>query len=182
MRSRPVQKAQVLSAIAGVMLFASSAHAYQTQRSFDQAESRAPDGRITVEASKIHVIKCDGPSENGREYYVYQYINRAGFRAISPPNWGSPIGGRDFSTFEEAAKAACAEAVSPPPPAGPATDAQTGRRRAVNEQVSVKYGDVWYVATIIEVDAAQNKVKIHYDGWGSEWDEWVTPDRVRDRQ
>jgi hypothetical protein len=53
----------------------------------------------------IHVIAC-----NDRQFYIYQYVNRQGFRAILPPDWGHAIGGRDFGTFEEATTAACGAA------------------------------------------------------------------------
>ena len=61
-------------------------------------------------------------------------------------------------------------------------DSATGKTRAINEQVSVLYGSSWWPATVIEkVAGTPEKLKIHYDGWGSSWDEWVTPDRIRDR-
>jgi len=37
----------------------------------------------------------------------------------------------------------------------------------------------WYAATVIESRGA--RYHIHYDGWTSEWDEWVGPDRLRRR-
>jgi hypothetical protein len=72
-----------------------------------QNEQRDHSGRITVEASVIHYVTCNGGGENGGRFFVYQYTKRAGFRAILPPNWGSPIGGRDVGSFGEAAGIAC---------------------------------------------------------------------------
>lgn len=66
-----------------------------------QAEKRDGMGRITVEAANIHVMDC--PTG---QIYIYELLNRPGFRAIRPPDWGRPLGGRDFSTFEEALNAA----------------------------------------------------------------------------
>jgi len=83
------------------------AQAHQALQRFNQAEQRAPNGRIAVEASVITVVACNSPGERGGQYYIYQYVNRPGFRAILPPNWGAPIGGRDFGSFNEAAGAAC---------------------------------------------------------------------------
>jgi hypothetical protein len=80
--------------------------AQETQRAYQQQQTDA-NGRLTVEAAYIHVIACNGAGENGRQFYVYQYANRRGFRAIAPPNWGRAIGGRDFGTFQESVAAAC---------------------------------------------------------------------------
>ncbi len=87
--------------------------AYTEVSRFPQGEQRGPDGRIIVEASIIHVINCAG----GGQYYVYQYTNRPGYRAILPPNWSNAIGGRDFATYAQAASVACGGYVSPPAPA-----------------------------------------------------------------
>jgi hypothetical protein len=89
------------------------ASAYQTLQQFSQAEQRDAYGRVTVEAAKIYVLSCNGGGENGRQYYIYEYVNRpakwgvARFRAILPPNWGQAIAGRDFGNFGEAAGNAC---------------------------------------------------------------------------
>jgi hypothetical protein len=71
-----------------------------------QPQQRGPNGQVTVESANIYPFSC-----NGRTFYLYQYTDRAGgqptFRAILPPNWGSPLGGRDFATENEALAAAC---------------------------------------------------------------------------
>jgi len=46
------------------------------------------------------------------------------------------------------------------------------------QKVQVKWHENWWPATIQEVAGA--KYKIHYTGWGNEWDETVGPDRIRD--
>lgn len=102
-----------------------SAWAWDIVEEFDQAEARDAEGRITVEESIIYVIACSGPSENGGQYYLYEYVNRDGYRAILPPDWGQPIGGRDFDTMDEAGAAACTTGVTPtgpPPVPGPPLD------------------------------------------------------------
>ena len=69
----------------------------QLQQVTTQPETRDGGGRITVEASLIHMMNCpSGPT------YIYQYVNRRGFRVIHPPNWSNAIGGRDFGTCQEA--------------------------------------------------------------------------------
>jgi hypothetical protein len=41
----------------------------------------------------------------------------------------------------------------------------------------VEWRGNWYKASIIRRDG--KKTQIHYVGYGSEWDEWVTPERIR---
>lgn len=53
--------------------------------------------------------------------------------------------------------------------------AQTSYR--VGDKIEVEYSKTWYKAEIIEVQ--DGKYKIHYDGWGSVHDEWVTATRMR---
>ena len=47
----------------------------------------------------------------------------------------------------------------------------------VGEKVNVIWNGTWYKSTILEIK--NGKFKVHYDGWGSEWDEWVTSDRIK---
>ena len=61
-------------------------------------------------------ITCGGPDENAGQFYICQYVNRPGFRAVQPPNWGHVLGGRDYATFQEATSAACIKAVPGPNP------------------------------------------------------------------
>jgi hypothetical protein len=103
------RNAGAVLAIALVILAADAApaRAYQKIRDINQPEARDGAGRITVEDAVIHVVQCNGPHEDGKVYYIYQYTKRVGFRAILPPDWGNSIGNRDFASFEEAAIAAC---------------------------------------------------------------------------
>jgi len=81
--------------------------AYQALRQMNQPESRDATGKITVEAALITIIACNGAGENGGQFYIYGYANRPAFRAVHPPDWGHAVGGRDFGTFQQAARAAC---------------------------------------------------------------------------
>jgi hypothetical protein len=72
--------------------------------SFAQSETRDYQGRITREAATIHVVVCPG---TGYELYIYEYLKRRSFRAIQPPDYGQPLGGRDFPTYDEAVTAGC---------------------------------------------------------------------------
>lgn len=97
------------------------AHAYQPTQQFNQAEQRAANGQLMREEALITVVACNGPGETGGQRYIYQYLRRSGFRAINPPNWGQPLGGRDWASFEQAAGAGCmAQASAPAPAPGPA--------------------------------------------------------------
>ncbi|MEZ4227221.1 MAG: agenet domain-containing protein [Polyangiaceae bacterium] len=58
-------------------------------------------------------------------------------------------------------------------PAGP----QGPHAGQVRERVEVSWGGSWWEATVIGRKGAQ--MKIHYVGWGNEWDEWVEATRVR---
>lgn len=46
--------------------------------------------------------------------------------------------------------------------------------------VEVFWGGRWYDATILKREG--QRAFIHYDGWGSNFDEWVMPDRMRPRR
>ena len=61
-----------------------------------------------------------------------------------------------------------------------AASAQEPPRYRVGDQVQVQWSGGWYPATIIEVGsgARQGSYKIHYAGYGSNWDEYVPPARI----
>lgn len=49
----------------------------------------------------------------------------------------------------------------------------------VHEKVKVKWGGTWWDAEIIEIK--NDQYKIHYDNYGSNWDEWVKTDRIQSK-
>lgn len=49
---------------------------------------------------------------------------------------------------------------------------------SVGEKVNVEWKGKWYPSTIIEA-GTDGKYKIHYEGWGKEWDEWVPTGRMK---
>ena len=73
-------------------------------RVLGQQEARDYWGHITQEAATVRIVACNG---SGRQVYIYQYLNRPGFRAILPPDFGHALGGRDFATYDEAVRAGC---------------------------------------------------------------------------
>lgn len=50
---------------------------------------------------------------------------------------------------------------------------------AKGQGVEIFWGNKWWKGRILAVDEANGKYKVHYDGWGDNWDEWVTPDKLR---
>ncbi len=45
------------------------------------------------------------------------------------------------------------------------------------QRVEVEWHGSWWPATVIQARAGLTK--IHYTGWGAEWDEWIEPPRLR---
>jgi len=101
-------KVSAFAATAIALSFTSvPANAYQAVQRVNQPEQRDGYGRLLVEAAVITVVNCNGAGENGAQHYIYQYVNRAGFRGIRPPYWGQALGGHDWASFEQAVAVAC---------------------------------------------------------------------------
>jgi hypothetical protein len=47
------------------------------------------------------------------------------------------------------------------------------------DRLEIKWGSSWYKGEVIAVDG--ERYKVHYDGYGSNWDEWAGADRLRPR-
>lgn len=45
------------------------------------------------------------------------------------------------------------------------------------DKVQVEWNGIWYKAEIIDI--TKDKYKIHYEGYGTEWDEWVGNNRMK---
>lgn len=56
----------------------------------------------------------------------------------------------------------------------PAAAAPSGNEKA---EIEVQWKGKWWPATILKKDG--DRTQIHYVGYGSEWDEWVTKERIR---
>jgi hypothetical protein len=56
----------------------------------------------------------------------------------------------------------------------PATPKKSPR---LGDRLEVESKGAWYPARVLEEDGAS--LRVHYAGYGDEWDEWVGPDRVR---
>jgi hypothetical protein len=46
------------------------------------------------------------------------------------------------------------------------------------DKVEIEWGGKWWKAEVMKVKGVF--AFIHYDGYGSEWDEWVTKERIRE--
>jgi hypothetical protein len=62
----------------------------------------------------------------------------------------------------------------------PGTAADAAPVPATMTEVDVFWGGRWWPATIVKREG--QRAFIHYDGWASSHDEWVTPDRLRPRR
>jgi hypothetical protein len=104
MRCGAVRRLAAYGAFAGLMLALSAASGQACERGQPQQQFAGPN----VEASIIMPVICNGPGENGRQYFIYQYTARQPgspmFRVILPPNWAQPLGGRDLANWQEAEK------------------------------------------------------------------------------
>jgi len=68
----------------------------------------------------------------------------------------------------------------PGAPAAPPAEAKAATESgslSVGSKVSVQWDGRWFPATILAVEGP-GRYRIHYDGWGSDWDEVVGPDRM----
>lgn len=77
-----------------------------------------------------------------------------------------------FTAAAEAKKPA-AQSIATAPASRPAKPPV--RRTAA--AVEVSWGGSWWKAEVLE--RRGDLTKIHYTGWGPEWDEWVEPARIR---
>lgn len=73
------------------------------------------------------------------------------------------------------ARPATAAKAKPAKPARPAV--AVAPRVTPARSVEVLWGGQWWAAEILESRAGLSR--IHYTGWGPEWDEWVGPERLR---
>lgn len=48
----------------------------------------------------------------------------------------------------------------------------------IGDKVHIQWKEQWYSGYILEQNK-QGLIKVRYDNWGSAWDEWVTPNRLK---
>jgi hypothetical protein len=66
------------------------------------------------------------------------------------------------------------KSTAPTASAAPVASAQPSTE---NANIEVEWKEKWWPATIVKKDG--DRTLIHYVGYGSDWDEWVTADRIR---
>jgi hypothetical protein len=74
-----------------------------------ELQMERPSG-ANVEGAYIRIILCNGPRENGKQFYTYEYDRPAGqptFRAVATPTRDEAVGGHDYDTFQQVAQVAC---------------------------------------------------------------------------
>lgn len=76
-----------------------------------------------------------------------------------------------------AAPTLLAQAANQGGPTATSTPVSQARPATLGEKLQVSWSGSWYDATILEIGEGQYKV--HYEGWSSDWDEWVVPSRLR---
>lgn len=67
----------------------------------------------------------------------------------------------------------------PPAPPPPVEKPDPPRRVFQSAPVEVEWRGRWYPAIVLEPRG--DGFLVHYEGYGAEWDEVVSPDRIRDR-
>jgi hypothetical protein len=95
----------------------------------------------------------------------------AGLAACSRPE---PSREQDERATTEGTRSAATDS---PKPSAPAAARPGAVGYAVGESVLVEWRGRWTPATIVEIRGAEYRV--HYLGWGAEWDEVVGPSRVQ---
>ena len=63
----------------------------------------------------------------------------------------------------------------PVQPSGIAIGVET--ELSVDQRVFVKWSEIWWSGEVLQVMSG-GEVKVHYTGWGAEWDEVVTRTRL----
>lgn len=93
---------KIVATLLSLVFLTSHAMAQMDYRVIDGSHQRAGVNR---EKANIIVIRC----ADGKKFFIYSYFRTEGpnYRAIDPPHWGSPIGGMDYTTYEDAVHAAC---------------------------------------------------------------------------
>jgi hypothetical protein len=74
--------------------------------------------------------------------------------------------------------AVSASAYADAPAARPSMAVASGMVHHAGDAVFVEWGGSMWRATVV-AGLADGRAVIHYDGWGDEWDELVTPSRLR---
>jgi len=96
----------LLSGIILAAQFAAFGPAFAGSGDYQVLERAHQSAAVNREEADITVIRC-----NGKKYYIYSYYRDAGpqYRAIIPPYWGNPLGGKDFYTYDDVISVACTQ-------------------------------------------------------------------------
>ncbi|MBI2921030.1 MAG: hypothetical protein HYY18_08105 [Planctomycetes bacterium] len=77
--------------------------------------------------------------------------------------------------FANVADAPAGGVKDPEPAADPGPKAGNGYR--AGDRVEILFGGTWYPGKVLE--AGEGKWKVHYDGYGENWDSWVEAEKLR---
>jgi len=122
-------------------------------------------------------IRIATPSRGYNEYKV-------GAGGVYRLTWSDPKQMWDVRTVQQGHGAQTNPVQPLAANSNPAATAQAPVRTAalpyrLGDSVLALWKQSWYAATVIQMDGS--KLKIHYDGYGNDWDEWVDGSRVRPR-
>ena len=122
-------------------------------------------------------IRIATPSRGYNEYKV-------GAGGVYRLTWSDPKQMWDVRTVQQGHGAQTNPVQPLAANSNPAATAQAPVRTAalpyrLGDSVLALWKQSWYAATVIQMNGS--KLKIHYDGYGNDWDEWVDGSRVRPR-
>lgn len=103
----------------------------------------------------------------GGQWWAAEVLEtRAGISRIHYTGWGA-----EWDEWVGPERLRAAAAAAPAKPVAPLTTARVGQR------IEVEWHGSWWAAEVVAVK--NGFYKIHYSGWGGEWDEWVELARMR---
>jgi hypothetical protein len=141
----------------------------------------AQDGRRYFQAAHANGTEYDFYYKDGDDKLVVLFGGVGGHAAS-----GTRLGG-SAPAAPDKTRPAPGGATTPTTPAT-AVSAMSGKNAPARtddlcsairpgQKVQVSSGGQWYASTVIE--GGRGTYKVRYDGWGSAWDEWVAPSRIR---
>lgn len=145
-----------------------------TQAAADAATKPAGDTRWRV-GDVVEVLdhsvwrKSQVLRVEGGKYFIHYEGWSDSWNEWVPPERVRPMPGAAPTPAVPAAR-------TPGAPAGK-TNAAAAQKWTVGQFIEVLDGPTWRKSRVLKVEG--NRYYIHYEGWNSNWDEWVGPERTR---
>lgn len=122
-----------------------------------------------LSGNPVGKIRIATPSHGYNEYKV-------GAGGIYRLTWSDQKQMWDVRAVQQANAITAARPVEQSNPVSPNV---RGLAYRLGDAVLVMWKGKWYPATVLQLNG--NTARIHYDGYGNEWDEWVDGSRIRYR-